>query len=187
MGRIRFTSPRERRLWLWVATLVVMIYATLGQVPEITGFLRERGFLRISGAVVLALLGSTILVRWFHTRPRGGEIGVAIGVILAYAMAWARVDSFEERTHLFEYGVLAVLIHMALQERGTVRRPAVIAIAAASLLGVIDECIQYLLPNRAFDLRDIGFNLLAVFLAMGGRLAVRWARRRFGESSSGEA
>ncbi len=41
----------------------------------------------------------------------------ALAVTAAHLMALTRTLSWEERTHLFEYGPLAVLIHQALAER----------------------------------------------------------------------
>ena len=52
-----FTSPRERRLWLWAATVLVLIYATMGQAPEIAQAIRGNAALRIAGGVVLGLVG----------------------------------------------------------------------------------------------------------------------------------
>jgi VanZ family protein len=48
------------------------------------------------------------------------------------------------------------------------------------LLGWIDECIQAILPNRVYDLRDVGFNTLAAFMAILASLAVAWVRMKFG-------
>lgn len=87
-----FTSPRERRLWLWAVTVLVLIYATMGQAPEIAASFRERSDLRLGGAIVLAIAGLTILYRWVKTRPRAAEIGVAVAVVAAYTMAWARAS-----------------------------------------------------------------------------------------------
>ncbi|MDE0580183.1 MAG: VanZ family protein, partial [bacterium] len=88
----------------------------------------------------------------------------------------------EERTHLIEYGVVALLIHAALTERAMhsphVPAPAVLAIALTGLFGVLDELIQALLPNRVFDWRDILFNVVAAVLAVGAIKALRWARQR---------
>ena len=61
-----------------------------------------------------------------------------------------------------------------------VTAPAVLAIAIAGSVGVIDELIQALLPNRVFDPRDILFNVVAAVLAVGAIKALRWARHRAG-------
>jgi hypothetical protein len=101
---------------------------------------------------------------------------VAIGVALAFLMVASRISSWEERTHLIEYGIVAALIHQALLERlrngRNVPVPAALAMGATGVLGVIDECIQAVLPNRVFDPRDIFFNAFAGFMVVAGRLAI---------------
>ncbi|MGI9547143.1 MAG: VanZ family protein, partial [Flavobacteriaceae bacterium] len=91
-----------------------------------------------------------------------------------------RMASPEERSHLIEYSVLAIFIHEALKERNrqkkTVNRPGLIAFLAASLIGLIDELIQLLIPARVFDPIDIFFNTFASFLAITTSTALAWAR-----------
>jgi hypothetical protein len=114
-------------------------------------------------------------------RPGWGEIGAALGVVFAYWMALVRAGSWEERTHLLEYGIVAALIHQAFLERQRngrpVPMPAATAVAATAVLGLVDECIQAALPNRVFDIRDVGFNALAGFLVVAARLALAPQRR----------
>jgi VanZ family protein len=87
-----------------------------------------------------------------------------------------------ERTHLFEYGFLAVLLHQALTERVRNGRhvpiPAILAVASTALLGWLDEGIQAILPDRVYDLRDVGVNALAGLMAILASQALAWARRR---------
>ena len=47
----------------------------------------------------------------------------------------------------------------------------------AALLGLLDEGIQAILPNRFFDLRDVRFNALAGLMAIPASLALARARR----------
>ncbi|MYE06585.1 MAG: VanZ family protein [Chloroflexi bacterium] len=86
-----------------------------------------------------------------------------------------------ERSHLIEYGVLAIFIHAALTERGeqgrAVRWPAVVAILATTAIGVIDELIQLALPHRVFDPVDMLFNTLAAGSAVGAGLVLARVRR----------
>ena len=49
--------------------------------------------------------------------------------------------------------------------------------AATVLLGWLDEGIQWLLPNRVYDIRDVGFNALAAVMAVGASLALSRARQ----------
>ena len=86
-----------------------------------------------------------------------------------------------ERSHLIEYGVVALFIHEALTERASQGRrvpaPALLAVLATGLIGVIDECIQLLLPSRVFDPLDMLFNVLAAVMALAACSALYWARK----------
>jgi len=177
-----FTSDRERRLWFWALAVVVAIYSTLGVAGTLAEVLRERnlwGALFVVGflLVVAAIVGSAL-----KRRPGRREIWVALGVTAVYGMVVVRMGiGPEERTHLFEYGLVAVLIYQALTERlqhgRRVPAPAALAVAATALLGWLDEGIQALLPNRVYDLRDVGVNALAGLMAIAASLALARARR----------
>ena len=103
------------------------------------------------------------------------------GLRTVYLIAWVRIPIPEERTHLIEYGLVATLIYLALRERKRNGRqvsfPAGLALVMTALLGLLDECIQALLPNRVFDLVDVGFNVLAGLMAIGAIVAIAWGRR----------
>ena len=107
----------------------------------------------------------------------------ALAVAAVYGIAFVRINTPEERTHLIEYGVVAVLIHQALKERmrngRQVPLPAVLAVVVTSLLGFLDEGLQAFLPNRICDPRDLGFNAFAALLAIGASLGLGWVRWRF--------
>lgn len=177
-----FASDRERRLWAWTLAVVVAIYSTLGLARTLAGMLRDEGLLVAAFALGMVLVGATVLVLGVRRRPGAAEIGIALGIATAYYMVMVRMALPEERTHLIEYGVVAVFIHEALKERtGQGRRvpvPALVAIAAASVVGLIDECIQWFLPSRVFDPEDILFNFLAATMAVASSVALTWARRR---------
>ena len=185
-----FASNRERRLWIWTAVIVVGIYSTLGLARTLTEQIGSE-FLE----VWLFLLGcvlvlATVITQGLKVRPGGAEIAVALGVAAAYLLVLVRMAVVTERSHLVEYGVVAVFIHEALRERASQGRrvpvPALLAIVAASLVGVIDEGIQKLIPSRVFDPVDILFNVLAAVMAVGASVALRRARR-WGSSLVGPA
>ena len=176
-----FSSNRERRLWLWTLAVVVAIYSTLGLASTLAGVLRDRGMLAPVVFLCLILVGATILTQGLKTRPGGVEIAVMLGIAATYLLMFARMAAPEERTHLMEYGVVAVFIYEALTERASQGRrvpvPALLAILVTSLLGVLDECIQALLPSRVFDPIDMLFNFLAGVMAVAASAALGWARR----------
>ena len=184
-----FSSRRERRLWLWVLAVMAAIYATLGLAQTLAETLRERGLLDISIGLFLLcmfLVGATILTQALKVRPGGAEVAVAIGVATAYLLVFTRMTVPTERSHLIEYGVVGVLIYEALTERKSQGRrvplPPLLAVLATATLGVLDEGIQAILPNRVFDPVDILFNTLAG--TMAGR-ECRYRGRGGGRRCSG--
>ena len=181
-----FTSNRERRLWLWTLAVVVAIYSTLGLARTLAVALGASGL--GVGLFVLAciLVLATVVTQGLKTRPGGAEIGIVLGVAAAYLLVFVRMAIPTERSHLIEYGVLALFIYEALMERASQGRrvpvPALLAVVATSLVGVLDECIQAFLPSRVFDPLDMLFNFLAAVMAVVASVALGWARRRRGKA-----
>ena len=176
-----FSSAGERRLWVWTLAVVVAIYSTLGLAATLVGKLPEDLFGYVFFYALL-IIGVVILTQGLQVRPGGIEIGVALGVVAVYLMVFARMGrGIAERSHLLEYGVVAVFIYEALTERASLCRrvpvPALLAVLATSLVGLLDECIQALLPSRVFDPIDILFNVLAGVMAVAASVALGWARR----------
>ena len=175
-----FSSRRERRLWAWTLAVVVAIYSTLGLASTLAMALPD-DLAAVGFLVGMFLVGLTVLTQGLKTRPGGAEIAVALGVATVYLLVFFRM-ALPERSHLFEYSVVAVFIYEALAERASQGRrvpvPALLTILATSLVGVLDECIQSMLPSRMFDPADILFNFLAALMAVVASVALGWARRR---------
>lgn len=181
-----FSSARECRLWMWLGIVLVGIYATLGRVPAIAAALRARNELRDMLFFVLFVVLVVVAILFIRRRPGRAEIAVGIGILVIYLTAWLRIGTLEERTHLFEYGLVAALVHEALLERQAngrqVPAPALLALVISALLGWLDEGIQSILPNRVYDMRDVLFNTVAAAMVIGARWALesvrRWAQAR---------
>ena len=164
--------------------MLLAVYSTLGLASNLAGELRDRGLIEASFWLGLFLVGAAITFLGLKTGPSGLTVGVALGVAGVYLIAFLRMTSPEERTHLIEYTIVALLVFEALKERaGNGRRvpaPALLAFGATALLGVLDESIQALLPSRVFDPIDILFNALAGLMAVLASVVLAWARRRVG-------
>ncbi len=177
----QFTSERERRLWIFTLVVVVAIYSTLIFGDALVGILRNRNLIGALFVLGLVLVLASIVTQGLRSRPGGIELGVALGIAAAYLLVVIRMAiPAVERTHLIEYGVLAVFIYEALTERasqtGRLPSPAVLAVFLTTLVGMLDECIQAFLPNRVFDARDMLFNFLAGLMAVVANVLLRWAR-----------
>lgn len=187
-----FSSKRERRLWLALAIALAAIYATLGQTPALVAALGADIIESAEANLVFALLILLVVIPVFFVDKRLArlEFAVGIGILAVYLLAWLRLGSWEARSHLFEYALVAALAHEALLERRDngrrVPAPTALALIISLLLGLLDESIQYLLPNRVFDPVDVAFNSLAVSVIIGARWLVRllrrWIERRRGSA-----
>lgn len=176
-----FTSKRERRLWLWTIAACAAIFATLALSGTMALQLASQnvaaGFFLLASLLVLV----TALVQGLKGKPSGAQLMVFLGILAAYIMIGVRMNSQVERSHLIEYGVVAIFIFEALKERKSngrnVPAPALLAIVATSLIGLIDECAQLFIPHRVFDPVDIAFNTLAAVMIVGSSLAFAWVKR----------
>ncbi len=178
-----FSSDRERCLWLWAAAAIVAIYATLGLAGTLAEVLRERNLFEGSFVLGFFLVVAAVAGSGLTRRPGRREIWVFLGVTAVYGMVLTRsITSPEERTHLFEYGLVATLIYQALTERVRNDRrvpvPAVLAVVVTALLGWLDEGIHAILPSRVYDIQDVAFNALAGLMAIMASHALAWVRQR---------
>ena len=175
-----FTSPREKRLWLYIFLVLLAIMATLifgvGTVPTMGQFLKDAFFF-----YTMVALAATVILHGLITQPGKAEITIWLGLSVVYLWLYSRLG-FAERGHLFEYSALAIFIHKALIERTIqgkiIPNPALFAFLIAFTIGVLDEFIQIFLPSRVFDPLDILFNGFVAFLAIGGSSVIRWVRNK---------
>ncbi len=175
-------SVRERRLWVAVAVAVALLLAALYPLQLVLDGLRARNLLRLSIATLF--LAGAVPVGYSLARRRAPlrawlVLAVAGAVYLGLAVA---MEVPQERLHLVEYGGLAILLRAAFAESAAVRPRTARAsnvdlrsLLAATAIGWLDEAVQGILPNRMYDLRDVGFNALAAALALGAAAALRAA------------
>ena len=116
---------------------------------------------------VLALAGGWLILaglRGSHTFSRPG-ICVLLLVVGTFAcLCWRMRGNPEETIHLIQYGVLSWLLFRAFSQR--IRGPSVFFATTMTgiCIGIVDELIQWIIPTRTFDFRDLGFNTLALLL-----------------------
>ncbi|MEO5347007.1 MAG: VanZ family protein [Magnetococcus sp. YQC-9] len=152
--QIHYLGPR----WAVVGAYMLTIYLTLPLTPIITKGIfhligkRETGLV-ISGFLLLAM--AVVLFLLFRNIRREQRIRALLPFLAILLVAY-NMDNSSERVHLLEYGGLAFLVFRAMNEpRGIGLLWAYVSVV---LLGFSDECIQFMLPNRYFDLRDVALN-----------------------------
>lgn len=186
----RFCTSRERNLWLAAAGLLVLIYSTLSVVRPITEALRDASLLIPALILVFGTCVAWGLRGLRRRRPGRIETATLAGIALTYGLLLLWLRTPEEAMHFVEYGAVAVLFYEALAERrrsatrtGTtpwlpVRIPAAGALVLTIAAGWLDEGIQYLLPERYYDLRDVALNAAAGALALVAVAGRERAKRR---------
>jgi glycopeptide antibiotics resistance protein len=152
------------RKWSYVIVLVFFIYSTLYIVRPILDYLRENiACLDILGNILLAVVGSFFVLMVFVLKAKGNirkrttHFLLICAALLYVSIIW-NIEYAEEKIHFFEYGLLAWLIYRALD--GDLKGKSLFACSfvAVSIIGWGDEWIQYLLPNRYYDIRDVIMN-----------------------------
>jgi VanZ family protein len=176
-----FTSAREKRLWLYALIVLLTIISTLIFGQPLVRLFANQDVRAAIFLLVIAIIGTTILIHGLKTRPSRAEVTIWLGLAAVYIMFFLRLG-MPERSHMMEYSVFAIFIHMALIERigqeSKILKPALLAIAATFIIGLLDECAQIFLPNRVFDPNDMAFNGFSGLLAIGSRMVLQWIRKK---------
>lgn len=163
--------PAESRAvsWSWVGLAVVIVFSTIPLARSLRDLVdasvgREL-FLYLVAALVL--VGAVYAFRNLRRRalPPGAYLWLGL-VFLLFAIAIYQLREIpEEALHVAEYGLLGLLVFRALAH--DLRDYAIYPAGAliVGIIGIADEYIQWVVPSRFFDLRDILINFIAGCLA----------------------
>jgi len=182
-------KPRcdEATSWTLAGLWLLFIYVTIPLARTIQEYVRDHG----GKAVFLWLTFAALILSavWMIRAVRRREVVLSpsrfllLFIILGIFswMTWSLRANPEESIHFIQYGVLSLLLHRAFCHR---IRDVSIYLAGIMLgigFGIIDELIQWVVPKRFFDFRDIGINIIAVTLvqlavAVGIRPAIVQSR-----------
>lgn len=154
--------------WGWAVAWTVLIYSTLYIARPICEYLRKHTPFEtlIWGIFGLISLWVVYLIVK-HVRFKSvSSVVLFCATVVGYGVAlfWLKIP--EERIHLIQYGVLVCLVVRALRLdlKPVIAYPT--AVVVTSLLGWGDEGIQYLLPNRYFDWKDVLLNAISAVLGL---------------------
>ncbi|MAE95303.1 MAG: hypothetical protein CL910_11635 [Deltaproteobacteria bacterium] len=196
MSAIR-RAEGEGQAWLAVGLLTLGIYATVPLARAIQRAVEGAGGRQLFLVAVAVCFATALFLvlrrlRTGEVQTRHRVVWIAIALLYA-ASAWQLRRAPEEAVHLVEYGALGALAWHALRFRiaDAWVFPAAACVGASA--GMLDEALQWLTPDRHWDLRDLAINAgaatgIQVALAFGlperearagsgpgRRLAVRFA------------
>jgi VanZ family protein len=125
-------------------------------------------------AALAAFLAAAARIR-AHRLLRFAALAAAL-LLMAAQIAGCRTTQAEvdavERIHLLEYGLLALLFYRAFFPLRDIPM-LLLPVLAATLVGTIDEWVQWLVPVRTADVRDVGMNASAAGIGLLAALAVQ--------------
>jgi hypothetical protein len=168
--RNRTIFAREWQAWVSVFVYTLILYSTLtlafnlyvrvydqvGQ--ETVSFWMNAGFVAVGVPLILFALVV------YRPGPSGLAALVLIGVTVALCLDQLAVPA--KRFHFFQYAPLTVLVFDALRFRCRDRGIYVWTMLLVGLIGLGDETIQWLLPNRYFGVVDAVINAVAGLLTL---------------------
>jgi VanZ family protein len=117
----------------------------------------------VGGAILVALAGAASQIR-DRRRLRYALLGLSLLIGVGYALATSsgnpEVDAVE-RFHFIEYGLLALLYHRVWRDRNDLSSFA-LPLLAGLLVGIADEWLQWFIPFRVGEMRDVLLNGVAL-------------------------
>ena len=155
----------ERRSWLYVILWSLVIFCTIPFARAFRNVVRDSIgievflYATVAGILLLGVAAySSLRQRRLPFNAYLWLFGI-IGAFIGYA--YYLRDIPEEAIHVLEYGILGLLVYRALTHRVQDISIYLMATLVVGFIGVLDEYVQWVIPTRVFDLRDIRTNLLA--------------------------
>ncbi len=160
----------ERTAWIALVVYTTLLYATLTLTNDLYRATFDwlgkstvsQGIYAIVGLIAVVLL-VFVWLRLPRTPSTYAALGI-IGLLTYYTMSLENIPA--NRIHFFRYCPLAILGLEALRFRVRDRNLYLWTFLLVSLIGVGDEFLQGLLPDRHFDTKDVVVNALAGLLAL---------------------
>lgn len=160
--------------WAMAGACALVIFLFVPTARAIQFFVANRwGRAMFGTGVIFAVVLSLALVLTnfiFDRKVRkvSNYVWVAVVAGLYLYATYALRGNPEESVHFIEYGLLGVALYIALSF--SVRDWTIYPIACfiGCLVGFFDEFLQWLMPLRYIDIRDVGINALASVLIQVG-------------------
>ena len=149
----------KKTLWILIIFYVFFIYISLPFFPTFIDTLRlfvskeSLNFLSLA----LTILFFLMLSIWVYKKNyKSQQFFLVISPLLLLTFLSLNLEVWVERMHFVEYAFLGLLISRAVK---VINLQDIIYTAfLVTLIGAVDETIQWFLPNRVGDIRDVFMN-----------------------------
>lgn len=160
------------RPWLAVAVavsaLLVIGAPFVGQISRWVRDVAKGDYATVLAIVVFAAAATALTFALIVIRERRREryrwLAAAVIIAVAYASVTrsgvADVDA-AERFHFVEYGLVAILFYKAWRPSADAA-VVILPVLAGFIVGTVEEWLQWFVPGRVGEIRDVLLNLIAV-------------------------
>lgn len=152
---------------LLVTLYTLFIYINLPYAPAVRNFIVSRfGEGSITNIVggILGAAGFILLIFLKKIKASPGSYLWLIVLSAIYIYFILTIPIVAEKVHFLQYGLLSIFVFSALKDHFNDPSVYIIGALLVFILGLIDEYIQGILPNRVAEIRDICWNGLAGLL-----------------------
>jgi hypothetical protein len=157
-------GKRPGLAWVLLGLWTLLIFASIPTMRALQRWVAGHfGSATFGYAAVIAILAALLGALARGRRPRRWpDLPTVIWLvaIAAVSLWWTRQlwGAPEEAVHFIEYGALGVLAWRALRQHVPDASAQLAAALLTTLVGTADEIIQWLTPDRFWDLRDVALN-----------------------------
>ena len=157
---------RSRTAWLWVLMCAAGIFSTVPMARGVQRYVSHtigKDFFTYFVLSIFFTLFAALLC-FLIFRPKVNSASQYIWLIICaglYIYLTIQLRKYpEEAIHLLEYGLLTWFIFKALSYKIRDWTIYITAALIASLFGIADEFLQWMMPNRVWSYKDAGINAL---------------------------
>lgn len=156
--------------WLYVSLCALSIFLIVPLARTIQKFVSDNWARSVFGYAVLAAVGAAFLilsaVLFLRLKIRSPSqyfwlAAVAAAYVHFTLSLWKNP---EEAVHFLEYGLLGYFLFRAFRFHIKDRSIFLAAFSAGAFIGICDEILQWAVPGRYWDIRDVGLNALSCAL-----------------------
>jgi len=151
-----------------VISYVALIYLTLPVMRPVLNFLKahlgSRFDLLTDLVIIAAMSGLALIFLKSKITWKQWLLALIVFGLYGYGLRVLRIP--EERIHLLEYGLLSFLVFRVRSADWSALFAYWQTFLIVSFIGTLDEIIQYIIPNRVGDIRDIILNIVSGLLGL---------------------
>ena len=149
---------------------MAVVFVTVPFTRQVVLALRNTDLLgaTVTGSYALAVAGVVYYVLFNRRLADWIAFAVVAALLCVVTVLLLGLSIPEERVHFLQYGSMALLARGALARgrEGSAARSLLLGLALTGTLGLLEECLQGLVPSRVFDWRDVGMNAGAALTAL---------------------